>query len=130
LVRGKKPKPRHLRLVDGSHRPERHGDIAAARSAVESQATSFGPLLRPKFLAGAARDAWSRYIEPATWLDASREPAAIVFCELWKEMRNSPTSFQAAKHSQLRAYMSELGLTDERNRTLKPDKEEEDEFFD
>lgn len=70
-----------------------------------------------------------RYIEPAAWLDASREPAAIAFCELWQEFRFCPTGFPAAKHGQLRAYMSELGLTDERNR-LKDDDKDKDEFFD
>ena len=40
-----------------------------------------------------------------------REPAAIAFCELWQEFRKAPVSFQASKHAQMRAYMSELGLT-------------------
>ena len=72
--------------------------------------------------------AWKKYIEPAGWLDASREPAAIAFCELWQEFRFAPTSFPASKHGQLRAYMSELGLTDERNRSESDDPT--DEFFD
>jgi hypothetical protein len=79
---------------------------------------------------GHSLDAWKRYIDPASWLDASREPAAIAFCELWQEFRHGPTSFPAAKHGQLRAYMSELGLTDERNRVLDESKKEKDEFFD
>jgi hypothetical protein len=37
--------------------------------------------------------------------------------------------FPAAKDGQMRSYMAELGLTDERNRTEKED-EEGDEFFD
>ncbi|MDB5579630.1 MAG: hypothetical protein JWR80_4806 [Bradyrhizobium sp.] len=131
MVRGRKPKARHLRLVDGTHRPERHGDVATAREAIEAAASGFGPIQRPSYLTGAARQAWTRYIEPATWLDASREPAAIAFCELWKEMRQRPTSFQAAKHSQLRAYMGELGLSDERKRVLDTGKSETmDEHFD
>jgi hypothetical protein len=58
-----------------------------------------------------------------------REPAAIAFCELWQEFRFAPTSFPASKHGQMRAYMSELGLTDERNRVLDAAKDEEDEGF-
>jgi hypothetical protein len=74
-------------------------------------------------------EAWKRYIAPAYWLDASREPSAIAFCELWQEMRLAPTAFQAAKHSQLRGYMSDLGLTDLRKRpTVKH--QERDEHFD
>jgi hypothetical protein len=130
LVRGRKPKGRHLRLVDGTHRTERHGDAGVAREAVEKAAIRFGSMERPKYLTGEAR-AWARYIAPARWLDASREPAAIAFCELWKELRLAPANFQAAKHSQLRAYMSELGLTDQRNRVLDADKAKtKDEHFD
>ena len=129
-TRGRRPTPPHLRLVTGAHRPARHGDETKAREAVEKSTATFGPLTRPKYLKSHALMAWRKYIEPATWLDASREPAAIAFCELWSELRRSPTSFQAAKHSQMRAYMSDLGLTDERNRAAPPVSENRDEFFD
>jgi hypothetical protein len=128
--RGAKPKPAHLRLVDGTTNVTRHGSEAEQRAAVEAAVESFGKLKRPKGMKGHALDAWKRYVEPASWLDASREPAAIAFCELWQEFRHGPTSFPAAKHGQLRAYMSELGLTDERNRVLDENEKEKDEFFD
>jgi len=127
-TRGQKPKPAHLRLIDGTHRTTRHGKIDGAKVAVEASASQFGKLGRPKCLKGDALAAWRKYIEPAYWLDGSKEPAAIAFCELWQEFRLAPMSFQAAKHGQLRAYMSELGLTDERNRTADQPKEP-DEFF-
>lgn len=127
--RGAKPKPRHLRLVDGTHRTTRHGKAAAAKEAVEAQSATFGKMQRPRQLKGEALAAWKRYIEPAGWLDASREAAAIAFCELWSEFRFAPTSFPASKHGQMRAYMSELGLTDERNRSDLPDADR-DEFLD
>jgi hypothetical protein len=128
-ARGVKPKPAHLRIVDGTHRTTRHGKAADARAAVESSVAAFGKLTLPKHLKGESLGAWRRYIEPAGWLDGSREPAAIAFCELWAEFRFNPARFQAAKHGQLRAYMSELGLTDERNR-VSDDKSEKDPFFD
>jgi hypothetical protein len=127
-ARGPKPKPGHLRLVDGTHRTNRHGSEKAARKAAEAVVTTFGRLVKPAYLKGEAAAAWKRYIEPASWLDGSREAAAIAFCELWKEFRFNPTGFPASKHGQLRHYMSELGLTDERNRGAVDD-EEEDEFF-
>lgn len=129
-ARGAKPKAAHLRLVDGTHRKTRHGDEAAAKEAVEQAASSFGKLTKPSHLKSHGLAAWKKYIAPAAWLDASREPAAIAFCELWQEFRFAPTAFPAAKHGQLRAYMSELGLTDERNRVLDEGKKDKDEFFD
>ncbi len=127
-TRGAKPKPAQLRLVDGTHNVTRHGNEAKVRESVEAATASFGKLQRPRGLKGEALVAWKRYIEPAGWLDGSREPAAIAFCELWSEFRYAPAIFPASKHGQLRAYMSELGLTDERNRAAAPE-EEKDEFF-
>jgi phage terminase small subunit len=129
-TRGVKPKPAHLRIIDGTTNVTRHGKESDLRKKVEEAIESFGKLQRPKHLRGEALAAWRRYIEPAGWLDASREPAAIAFCELWDEFRARPTSFPASKHGQLRAYMSELGLTDERNRASDDSGKEKDEFFD
>ena len=86
-------------------------------------------MTRPTSLKGASLAAWKRFIEPASWLDGSREPAAIAFCELWKEFTFNPAGFPAAKHSQMRAYMSDLGLTDERSRAGGTDNTDKDEFF-
>lgn len=128
-TRGPKPKAAHLRLIEGTRNTTRHGTDADLRKTVETAAKTFGPLSRPKHLKGEALTAWKRYIEPAGWLDGSREPAAIALCELWSEFRANPTAFPAAKHGQLRAYMSELGLTDERARG-DVDDAGGDEFFD
>lgn len=127
-TRGAKPKPANLRLVDGTHNATRHGDRAKAREQIDEAQTSFGKLVQPTWLKGEALKAWKRYIAPAGWLDGSREPAAIAFCELWAEFRRGPSRFPASMHGQMRAYMSELGLTDERNRAG-AEEEEEDEFF-
>ena len=129
-TRGAKPKPSLLRLVDGTRNATRHGSEEELRKKAEASIQAFGKLIRPKHLKGEASAAWKRYIEPASWLDASREPAAIAFCELWSEFRFSPTGFAAAKHGQLRAYMNELGLTDERNRGDDGKQSDEDDTFD
>lgn len=128
-TRGAKPKPTHLRIIDGTNNVTRHGSEGVARAKVEASTKLFGKPVKPKDMKGAAAAAWKNYIEPASWLDGSREAAAIAFCELWQEFRFAPTSFPASKHGQMRAYMSELGLTDERNR-LGSDEKPKDEFFD
>ena len=129
-TRGAKPKAGILRLVDGTHRAARHGERAAAKEKIEASVEAFGKLIKPTYLKGQAAWAWKRYIEPATWLDASRESIAIAFCEIWEEFRFNPKGFPASKHGQMRAYLSELGLTDERNRKGADDDKDKDEFFD
>ena len=128
--RGAKPTPAHLRLVEGTINATRHGKASDLRKKVDAAAGAFGSLSQPRHLKGEGAIAWKRYIAPAYWLDVSREAAAIAFCELWQEFRFAPISFPASKHGQMRAYMSELGLTDERNRVTKEDSKTRDEFFD
>jgi phage terminase small subunit len=128
-TRGAKPKPPRLRIVDGTVNVTRHGSEADLRKKADVSLAAFGRLTQPKHLKGEAGQAWKRYITPAAWLDGSKEPAAIAFCELWQEFREAPQRFVAAKHGQMRAYMSELGLTDERNRGDDGKEDEPDEFF-
>lgn len=128
-TRGAKPKPSRLRLVTGTNNATRHGSEADVRQASDAVEAVFGKLVKPAYLKGQAAWAWKSFIEPASWLDGSRAAAAIAFCELWQEFRDGPRMFPAAKHGQMRAYMSELGLTDERNRADDGKKKQEDEFF-
>lgn len=121
--------PAQLRLVSGTRNVTRHGKEADLRKTADSATAAYGKPQRPTGMKGEALKAWKKYIVPAYWLDASREPAAIAFCELWQEFRFNPTGFPASKHGQMRAYMSELGLTDERNRP-DDDPDGKDEFFD
>ncbi len=125
---GRRPKPARLRLVDGSFRKDRHGAKAEAIKSAGAAASAFGKIERPTWLKGEPRRAWDEFIAPATWLDGSRTPAAVVFCELWAEFRSSPRVFQSARYAQLRAVMADLGLSDERNRAPSPTGEN-DEFF-
>jgi len=127
--RGRKPKPPQLRIVDGSFRQDRHGTKAEAAKSVAAAAAAFGKLERPKWLKGDARKAWDEYIAPATWLDGSRAPAAIVFCELWAEFREAPPRMVASRLAQMRNVMSDLGLTDDRNRALPADDNDDFEDF-
>jgi hypothetical protein len=128
---GAKPKPALLRLVDGSHRNSRHGNRAEKTAEVEASTAAFGKLKRPTGLKGNAAKAWKEFIEPSSWLDGSRGAAAHAFCALYGEFLDSPKFFPAAKHNQLRAYMNDLGLTDERNRGKDGDaKKPKSKFFD
>lgn len=130
-ARGPKPKPPALRLVTGSHRTARHGKIAETKANVEQSVASFGKLAKPTYLKGKAAEAWKEFIEPAGWLDGASLPAAVAFCELWAEFRMSPVRFVAARHTQMRGYMADLGLTDPRARGDDGKKSSnKNEFFD
>lgn len=108
-TRGRRPKCPALHLVEGTHRTSRHGPPSEAAEAPAG-------LKRPTWLKGDARKAWDFWIAPAYWLDTFHEPAAIAFAHLWGEFRRNQDAFSASKHSQLRAYQQELGLTDHRRR--------------
>lgn len=127
-TRGAKPKAAVIRLVTGTHRKHRHGDADAVRERAERSAQAFGPLVRPKYLSGDALAAWKEWIEPASWLDGSRGAAAILFCELWGQYRFAPASFPSSKIARIQSLMSELGLTDDRNRNGAAETKEADEF--
>lgn len=129
-ARGAKPKPAHLRLINGTHREDRHGSAAAAKQAVEKARESFGDLEKPKWMKGEAAKAWKEFIEPCYWLDGSAAPTAIVFCELWAEFRRAPNAFSASRHTAMRLARNDLGLMDDRARGGAPGEEDKDEFFD
>ena len=88
---------------------------------VETAMTSFLPLEKPDHLGPEASAIWDRLIAPAGWLDGSKHSGAVAFCVLWGEFMSNPSDFGAAKHGQMRAYLSELGLSDERRRTISDD---------
>src|SRR3546814_13129255 len=97
-TRGAKPKPAHLRLVDGTHRNTRHGKKEEGAAAVEATNSIFGALPRPSYLKGEARKAWDRYIAPLTRLDVSRDQYTILFSEPWKDFREGQRSFNEKQH--------------------------------
>jgi hypothetical protein len=133
MQRGRKPKPPQLILVEGTRNVTRHGTEEDLKNRIEQAETAFGPLVKPEsFLLKThieASKAWDRYIAPAWWLDASREPAAIAYCKLWQEFMKRGSKFPSSKHGQLRAYAAELGLTDERRRP-KDDRKDKDDLLD
>jgi phage terminase small subunit len=128
MGKGYIPKPTSLKLIDGTHTTYRNGDAEASRAAVKKAAEHFGKLEKPEHLRGHASDIWDKTIAPAWWLDGSRLTTAIMMCELWAEYRNNPKRFPIAKYTQMRTFLRELGLSDERNRVTNADQEEDDNF--
>ena len=75
-MRGRKPKPRQLHLVDGTYRPDRH-DTDCAEPSGEAPPC-------PPFLRGTARKEWDRIVpqlERAGILDQVDQAALAVYCQ-------------------------------------------------
>jgi hypothetical protein len=100
-VRGQKPKPTHLRLVQGNagHRPVPSGEPVPEGAAE-----------KPKSLKGKAAKLWDEFIAPAFWLTRADSPKALMWCHLHAEFEKSPGNMVASRISQLRALGSELGF--------------------
>lgn len=128
-MRGPAARSPKLKLVDGTHRTTRHGRREEVEANARRSAEAFGRLKRPDDLEGAAADIWDQCIAPAWWLDASRMPTVMALCEIWKDFKKSPSDFPQWKHVQMRVYLRELGLTEERNRISSGPQEKEDDNF-
>ena len=125
---GTKPTPTLIRLINGNHNTTRHGTVEELQARIAA-ADDFGPLVPPAGLSERAVLCWEEMIRPARWLDGSKMIAAAALCELYAEWQKGPHGFPGSKHAQMRAYMAELGLTDERKR-IKTEKKQKNEFFD
>lgn len=125
-IGGARTKLAALRVVDGTHRNTRHGEVDDAKKMVKKERKAFGKPKMPGHLGEIGKEAWRDYIEPAYWLTKARQVSAICFCELYEQFREDPKAFNGARHAQLRSYMADLGLTDERKRSMDGSQEAED----
>lgn len=106
-TRGAKPKAPELHVVNGTDRPDRHGDpdkVPAADGRPEK--------LKPpkRFPRKAQRELWETYIEGTPWLTLYDVPNAYLWVMLYEEFLRDPGAFVASKIAQMRALGSDLGL--------------------
>ena len=128
MTRGRNPKPSALHVVEGTFRPSRHGTTPAVDLAAP------GPLVKPKYLKGAAGRVWDEVVPQLTWLTPVDATALAAWCALEAERRADPAGMLAARLTQWRCLMAELGLTVAgRTRigasTEKPDEDPTDKYF-
>jgi hypothetical protein len=100
-MKGRKPRPRYLRLIDGNRgrRPLPRPDPLPA-----------GSIEKPAKLTKAAAILWDRYVTRAVWLTWADSPKAAMWCELQSQFERRPSKMLASKIAQLRAVGSELGF--------------------
>ena len=81
-------KPAALALVDGTHRPTRHGSVDAAKDAIRRSRNS-APMRPPAWLAKVAKTEWRR-VEPYLRAKGLTEPgdraALACYCRAWAEL--------------------------------------------
>lgn len=104
-ARGRKPKPTHLHVIDGTLRGDRHKR--------DGEPEPDGRPVKPKKLKGRksrASEIWDEIIERADWLSWADGPKAHVFCVLMAEFEKAPLKMPSARITQIRTLGSELGL--------------------
>ncbi len=127
-IRGNKPKPTILHLVDGTMNVTRH-------KGREGEPRPDGRPIRPKKLLKRQAELWAEYVDTAFWLTKHDGPKALVWVCLQAEFEKDPAGMIPARIGQLRAVGSELGLDPASRARMggsgssKP-KSKEDEFFD
>lgn len=100
-MRGRKPKPPQLRLVEGNrgHRP-----------IPDAGPQPTGPLVKPAKIRGRASQLWDEVAALAPWLTQLDGYKLHVFCQLHAEFEQAPRKMIAARIAQLRTIGAELGL--------------------
>jgi hypothetical protein len=104
-IRGRKPKPAHLRLVGGNA-----GKRPIAATAGVQQIGNLGPAIKPRGMRGRASQLWDTTIVRATWLEWPDSEKAALWCYLHAEFIASKGKMISARIAQLRALGSELGF--------------------
>ena len=100
-VRGRKPKPAHLKLVEGN---------PGKRSlSVDGPAAEGRPIKVPK-LKGRASKLWAEVVERCWWLAEADSYKLGMWCHLEAEFEQDPLRMIASRISQLRGLGSELGM--------------------
>lgn len=105
-TRGRKPKPAHLKLVQGNP-GKRKVDPDAAPDVDASHDNGLEP---PRKLKKREQELWDAYIRRAPWLTHFDVPRAFVWVSLQAEYERKPADMVASRIAQLRAVGSELGL--------------------
>ncbi len=114
-LKGRKPKPTHLKLVEGR---------AGHRPINENEPVFTGDVVKPKYLKGRASKVWDQYAPQliAVGLIKSADDSSFaVLCCLMAEFEKDPVAMPAGRIGQMRAMWTEFGMTpSSRSRFITP----------
>lgn len=132
-IRGRKPKPTHLKLIEGN---------PGERPLNENEPKPEGDVLKPRFLKGRAAAIWDEYAPELIRLNVLTSVDAHMFatwCALAAELERSPRNMTAARIAQMRALASSFGMDASSRSRLevpavgksgRPGKDEKPSYFD
>ncbi len=101
-VRGRKPKPTHLKLVT---------DNPGGRPLPENEPDPGGKPIKPKYLKGRAAVLWDEVLAIAFWLSVADSYKLAAWCDREAEFqRGDRRNWTAADRREHRSAGSELGL--------------------
>lgn len=101
-------KPDNVHLLQGTHQKSRHGN-PEDKPQVEIKTPD-----APEWLEGKALIEWERIckvLKSSGLLSEADTAVMVQYCLLYSELQTELMEFQAAKHTQLRLCLVELGLT-------------------
>ena len=105
---GNARKPDNVHLLQGTHQKCRHGD-PADKPQVKIEVPD-----APGYLSGIAKIEWEyicNTLKNSALLSKADITILAMYCELYAEFQIDPREFTAAKYTQLRLCLVELGLT-------------------
>lgn len=105
-MRGRKPKPTQLHLIEGTLNVTRHRHRLSAEPAAKS-----GLGAMPAYLSRRAARIWREVARIAFWLGDVDRHKLGTFCSLLAEFESRPQAFPASRIALVRAFGSDLGLT-------------------
>jgi hypothetical protein len=102
-IRGRKPKPAYVRLIEGNR---------GRRPIPQGLSEPSGKPVRPKWLRGRATRLWTEVLSFATWLTIADSYKLAAWCDRQAQFENprERREWTAADRREHRAAGSELGL--------------------
>jgi hypothetical protein len=100
-MRGRKPKPVALRLIQGN--PGRRP------LPIDEGPQAIGALVKPA-LTGRASEIWDATVKSAPWLTAADQIMVVIFCHLSAQLESDP-ELKTSRIATLKGVASDLGLS-------------------
>jgi hypothetical protein len=111
MIRGRKPKPRHLKLVTGNpgHRPL--PDVGPDPG---------GKPVKPQWLRGRGAELWDEVLTFATWLTIADSYKLAAWADRQADFERDRTTWKSLDRREHRSSGSELGLDPASRQRLAP----------